>query len=993
MNKNKDEIKQLHNFSNDSHVLYYDEDDDKNLKIFYQMVSEFLDIDNMAGFVLSDDHMIMRYNDVHHLLLDNLFFDAYNNEIMKSTNILEGLREYFNRIKYCCVYPLMNNTEIYGYMIFYRKNKPWNELELKHIESCTSIYTMLVLNINQFDKSHYNQSIFQTMINNINSNIFITNLDTYEILFMNDCAKKAFQIDEPVGKICWKIFQKNQTGPCDNCPIPFLKNHPKQARTWETTSASNKRTYRNYDCLIDWFDHSTVHFQHGVDITEFKQVSYDATYDELTRIYNRKTGKVKLQEQLVDAKNKNKNVIVSLYDLDNLKLTNDVYGHSEGDHMLSIIAETTKKHLRNKDVFFRLSGDEFIVSFYDCSTSQANEIMLSILRELKIIGIKEVLKYELSFCFGLYKVTPNNILSLNEIIMSTDEKMYEWKKKSHLRKAQKDLLKEAFQEEYFEYDEHLLYNALVKSTDDYIFICNMKTGVFKYPPAMVDEFNFPSDILHNAAAIFGSKIHKDDKYEFLNGNQQITDGKTDSHVVEYRALNKNNEWVWLRCNGHVEYDATGEPSIFAGFISNLGKKNYRDILTSLYNKFEFEDRITQAQGEFSIMLLNIDDFKSINSLFDREFGDNILRIIGQNLQTILAKDATVFKLDGDEFGLFIKKSNKHELKSIFQKIQTYVLQQHSYEDKNYSFSITGGCASAPIDGDNYLKLQRNCEIALQYGKHKSRGKLTIFNERIFTEKTYLLQLLNILKQNMSNDFENFSLVYQPIIDTNDKEIMKVEALCRWNNSKFNNIGPGFFIPLLEDTGDIIKLGKWIFESAVKQVKEWLSVNSEISVSINVSYIQLMEDDFVSFVEDIITHYEVPFEHIVIELTETSIAKNTGLIIERIRSLRSMGIKIAMDDFGTGYSSLSFLKDEPFDIIKIDQSFVRGIENDPFNQTFIKLIIELCHQIHLYVLIEGVETEKELEMLLPLKPDFIQGYYTGMPMPTHELVELIKKKKS
>ncbi|MEG0367723.1 MAG: bifunctional diguanylate cyclase/phosphodiesterase, partial [Coprobacillus sp.] len=456
---------------------------------------------------------------------------------------------------------------------------------------------------------------------------------------------------------------------------------------------------------------------------------------------------------------------------------------------------------------------------------------------------------------------------------------------------------------------------------------------------------------------------------------------------------KNNEWVWLRCRGHVEYDDEGEPAIFAGFISNLGKKNYRDILTSLYNKFEFEKRISEMQGEFTIMLLNIDDFKSINSLYNREFGDNILRIIGQNLQTLFSKDATVFKLDGDEFGLIFKKLDDIQIKAIFQKILFYANQPHSYEDKPYTFTVTAGSASSPIDGTTYLKLQRNCEIALQYGKHNRRGKLTIFNEEIFTEKTFHLQLLNILKQDMKNDFRNFSLVYQPIIDANHRQIMKVEALCRWKHQNFSNIGPGYFIPLLEDTGDIVKLGKWIFKKAIEQIRDWLIFNPDISVSINVSYIQLIEEDFVSFVKKVIEEYDIPFDHVVIELTETAIAKNATLIIETIRSLRELGIQIAMDDFGTGYSSLSLLKDEPLDIIKIDQSFVRGIENDSFNQAFIKLIIELCHQIGLSVLIEGVETKKELDLILPLNPDFIQGYYTGMPMPTHELVHLIKKEKT
>ncbi|MEG0275459.1 MAG: EAL domain-containing protein, partial [Coprobacillus sp.] len=767
---------------------------------------------------------------------------------------------------------------------------------------------------------------------------------------------------------------------------------PDKSCIWEEVSTFNQKTYRNFDHMIDWFDHSTVHFQHSVDITDLKKASFEASYDELTGIYNRRSGKTNLEDSILEAKTNEKNIVVVLYDLDNLKLTNDLYGHVQGDHMLRCIADEVKKNLREQDVFFRLSGDEFVIGMYDCSTSVANERMRKILHLLKKRTKHEHLKYQLSFCYGLYKVTPDNFLSTNDIITKTDEKMYEWKKKSHLKQAFNNMKNDDFlKKENFDYNKDLLYDALVKSTDDYIFICNMKTGVFRYTPAMVEEFDFPNEVLHNAAAVFGSKIHKDDKYEFLNSNQQITDGKTDSHIVEYRALNKNNEWVWLRCHGHVEYDDEQEPAIFAGFISNLGKKNYRDILTSLYNKFEFEKRITEAQGEFSIMLLNIDDFKTLNNLYNREFGDNVLRIVGQNLQTILSKEADVFKLDGDEFGLFIKKSdNPNILNLIFEKIQAFVEQQHICDNHSFVLSITAGGVVAPQDGTTYLELLKNCEMTLQYGKHNHRGKLSIFNKYILKEKTYQIQLIHVLKQDISHNYQNFSLVFQPIIETTTNQICKVETLCRWTHPHFKNISPGIFIPLLEETGDIIKLGKWIFEQSVIHLKQLLECNPHISMSINISNIQIMEDDFSTFIEETILYYNVPFESVILELTETAIAKNAHKTIDTIHQLRMMGIRIAMDDFGTGYSSLSLLKNEPLDIIKIDQSFVRGLHDDSFNQAFIKLIIELCHQINLLVLIEGVETKEELDLLLPLLPDFIQGYYTGMPMKHDELLNLIKK---
>lgn len=163
------------------------------------------------------------------------------------------------------------------------------------------------------------------------------------------------------------------------------------------------------------------------------------------------------------------------------------------------------------------------------------------------------------------------------------------------------------------------------------------------------------------------------------------------------------------------------------------------------------------------------------------------------------------------------------------------------------------------------------------------------------------------------------------------------------------------------------------------------------MSINVSHVQLMENNFVLFIEQTLHKYHIPAQQVIIELTETAIAQSAYLVIQRIKELRALGVQIAMDDFGKGYSSLSLLKDEPLDIIKIDRSFVKDIKKDTFNATFMKSMIELCHQIQLKVVVEGIETKGELEIIETFNPDYIQGYYTGKPMQTDDSIQLILKK--
>ena len=284
-----------------------------------------------------------------------------------------------------------------------------------------------------------------------------------------------------------------------------------------------------------------------------------------------------------------------------------------------------------------------------------------------------------------------------------------------------------------------------------------------------------------------------------------------------------------------------------------------------------------------------------------------------------------------------------ELASILVTVQKYAKQEHSYEGKSYSCHFNAGAAFSPHDGTTYSKLRRNCEIALQHSKHYAYGKLTLYNQDIADKRNQTLRVLHALKESINNNFENFSLVFQPKVTSSYHALTGFEALIRWNHQDFPHIGPGFFIPMLEESGDIIQLGDWIFEQAIIKLKDFSRYDKDINMSINVSYLQLMDDKFVDFIKEKVTLHQVNPYHIIIELTETSIAKNNELIVNKIQQLRQFGMRIAMDDFGTGYSSLSLLKNEPLDIIKIDQSFVRNITEDSFNYAFMNAIIDLCHQ--------------------------------------------------
>ncbi len=175
-----------------------------------------------------------------------------------------------------------------------------------------------------------NNTIFSQFLDNIKANVLITNPHTDEILYINEHMKKNYRLDNPIGLQCWKVLQKNAYHRCDNCPVKLLIENPQQCYSWEEMSSFDNHVYQNYDCMVEWFDHSLVHFQYSVDITAIKQLTIDASFDELTGIYNRKFGKQALQNQILKARDDNKNIILCLFDIDHLKQINDSYGHHDG---------------------------------------------------------------------------------------------------------------------------------------------------------------------------------------------------------------------------------------------------------------------------------------------------------------------------------------------------------------------------------------------------------------------------------------------------------------------------------------------------------------------------------------------------------------------------------------------------------------------------------------------------------------------------------------
>ncbi len=428
---------------------------------------------------------------------------------------------------------------------------------------------------------------------------------------------------------------------------------------------------------------------------------------------------------------------------------------------------------------------------------------------------------------------------------------------------------------------------------------------------------------------------------------------------------------------------------------------YHDALTGLPNRKSFymrlENELLQSHSQYggkrrasgrkwAILFLDLDRFKYVNDTLGHDVGDELLQLAALRLQTCLRKSDYIFRHGGDEFTIILNAlTNDTDVAKVAQKIREEIARPYYIKDHELHITISIGISIYPTDGKDVESLVKNADMAMYAAKEERQGY------RFFAEEmNRKAQERMILESNLRNALQQdqLALYYQPLTD-NRNRVIGMEALLRWFHPELGMISPSRFIPLAEEIGVIVPIGRWVLHAACKQVRKWHDMGyTGVSVAVNLSARQLREPDMIETVEQVLKDTGLDPDYLKLEVTESSIMEHPEQAAAKMKILRAKGIHFSIDDFGTGYSSLSYLKRLPINILKIDRSFVADSTTDTDDQEIIKTIIAMARNLSMDTVAEGVETKEQQEFLIQHGCHMMQGYYFGRPMPAGQFEKML-----
>lgn len=531
--------------------------------------------------------------------------------------------------------------------------------------------------------------------------------------------------------------------------------------------------------------------------------------------------------------------------------------------------------------------------------------------------------------------------------------------------------------------------------DDYLYVYDYDTDLYHIAQKACAYFRLSSNHFTNVLEEHRKFVHPEDYDLLIENLQNIYHDPSLPHNMQYRWLDLNGNPVWINCRGCTYKDTTNGHLLLIGCINNIGMMQKADNISGLLHISTIQDMFRSYTGNPSngyLLRLGIDDFKEINEKLGTDYGNMVIKKTANCIQECLLPGQQLYRLIGDEFVIIdIQGSSSgialEQYKNIRCKIDDFI-EANQYEAV---FTISAGIL--PFTSESHYNLSeylKFSDFALNEAKRIGKNHSYIFERENYDRFIRRRDINKVLRQAVNHNFEGFEIYLQPIYSVSKGRIASAEALLRFSSPAFGMISPAEFIPILEDSGLIIPVGKWVLHRSLYLCQEINKILPGFRIGINVSYIQIAKSNIISEIISSVSKYDIKPEQITIELTESGRIHSDVLVKKMWKKLKLKGINLALDDFGTGYSNFEYIDDIRPNIIKIDRSLTAHAMENEYIFNLLTLISHMVHTLDIRLCIEGIETEQELEQAKLLEPDNLQGYYWGKPCSYDEFLKTYLK---
>jgi diguanylate cyclase (GGDEF)-like protein/PAS domain S-box-containing protein len=549
------------------------------------------------------------------------------------------------------------------------------------------------------------------------------------------------------------------------------------------------------------------------------------------------------------------------------------------------------------------------------------------------------------------------------------------------------------------------FQTLVQNASDVILIVRPDTTITYQPPSALKILGYAPGTLDGRK--FADLIHPDDVEQALAGYAVALRSGT-SVTALWRVKHFDGSWRHLEViTTNLLSDLTVEGMVLTmrdvgeriGLEQELKHQAFHDSLTGLANRPLFHDRLEHAllragrsAASLAILFIDLDDFKLVNDSLGHSAGDELLVAVAEKISGSLRSSDTAARFGGDEFAVLLEQTtNPLEVFEVADRITAELTSPVEIQGHQITARASIGIVLSQAGVEGPADLMQAADVAMYAAKTNGKGHYQVYEPAF--QSAIMDRLERTADLQRATDFREFELYYQPIVRLADGGLVGHEALVRWNHPERGLLLPGDFIPLAEETGLIVSLGRWVLHEACRQTRLWQMQHDSartIRMSVNVSARQFQHVDLVAEVTSALHHAGLDPQSLVLEMTESILVENVEAIITRMWELKQVGVSLAIDDFGTGYSSLSYLRDFPVDILKLDKSFVDDLGGPIENGALAESIVMLANKLHLQTTAEGIETKEQLDVLRSFGCQLGQGYYFSKPLTSSKVDSLLSE---